>query len=101
MNRHFDNGSAKSTAELLPLGHRMKIINVKMLEFEKAEIDDLDQILNNLIAWGKSRKAEEIWIPADRKTEADYKLVKLGFKEGAIKAQIPGNAPSGWVLKLG
>jgi len=100
MNNHFDNGDATSTVEIIQLGDRMKIVNVKMLKFEKDTIDDLDQILNNIIAWGKSKKAKEVWVPADRKTEADDKLRKLGFKEGAISVSLPHNSPEGWVLKL-
>lgn len=100
MNRIFENGDATSTCEILQLGDK-KIVNVKNLVFnEKGGIDEIDQVLNNIIAWSKSKKAKEVWIPADRKTEADDKLRDLGFKEGAITVSLPGNSPEGWVLKL-
>ena len=103
MNRLFENGEATSKCELLQLGN-LRIVNVKILIFNentKKTLDEIDQVLKNIISWAKGRKATEVWIPTDTVTPADYKLKKLGFKQGAITVSLPGNSPDGWVLKLG
>ena len=102
MNRIFENGESTSKCELLQLGD-LRIVNVKSLVFNentKNTLDEIDQVLSNIIFWAKGRKAKEVWIPSDNVTPADYKLRKLGFKQGAITVSLPGNSPKGWVLKL-
>jgi hypothetical protein len=96
----FENGKCESKIEVLQLGPK-KIVNVKHLSFKDEELDDIDAVLQRIKSYASKKKCPEIWIPADSTTPADGKLEALGYKYGELPAQIPLNAPNGWLLKIG
>jgi len=96
----FSNGKAKATLNLVHLGDRHKVVNIRMLTFDEKLPDEALAVIKNSIAWSKKKKAKQVWIPADRETPLDDYLREGGWKHGEFEAQLPGNAAEGWRLVL-